>query len=122
MISAEFVSEQDPTTLFELLKKVDEGSNGSLYKAKNIKTNTFHLIKIIQITSPQIIEKVECELDILENCNHPNIVQFHGCYISAQECWIVMEYMPGGRLTEVVTTCTFKEAQIASVCREVRDW
>lgn len=59
------------------------------------------------------------EILVMRESAHPNIVNFKDSYLWQGDLWVVMEYMEGGSLTDVVTAHCMSEAQIASVSREV---
>lgn len=50
---------------------------------------------------------------------HPNMVQQISSYIWKNDVWIIMEYMEGGSLTDIVTQSYMNEREIAAVCLEV---
>jgi serine/threonine protein kinase len=59
----------------------------------------------------------------MKTSHHPNIVQYMDSYIVAEQLWVVMEFMGGGCLTEVLEQyehVKLTEPQIALACREVR--
>ncbi|KAG5459706.1 MAG: LOW QUALITY PROTEIN: Pkinase-domain-containing protein [Olpidium bornovanus] len=52
---------------------------------------------------------------------HPNIVNYLDSFlVRAAELWVVMEFMEGGALTDVIDNNTLAEDQISAICLELR--
>jgi len=58
------------------------------------------------------------EILVMKGSKHRNIVNFIDSYILKGDLWVIMEYMEGGSLTDVVTHCILTEGQIGTVTRE----
>mgnify|MGYP002757530164 FL=1 len=59
------------------------------------------------------------EIFVMKESQHPNIVNFLDAYLlREQDLWVVMEYMEGGALTDVIDNNTLEEDQIAAICLE----
>ena len=59
------------------------------------------------------------EILVMRESQHKNIVNFIDSYLMNSELWVVMEYMEGGSLTDIVTRTRLLEGQIAAICREI---
>ena len=65
-------------------------------------------------------ELIVNEILVMKESQHPNIVNFLESYlVKGNELWVVMEFMEGGALTDVIENNTLEEDQISSICLEV---
>jgi serine/threonine protein kinase len=46
--------------------------------------------------------QVAREIEHLKECDHANIVQYHGCFVHDERLWIMMEYCEGSALLDVM--------------------
>lgn len=66
-------------------------------------------------------ELIVNEIVVMKESSHPNVVNFLDAYlIKNNELWVVMEFMEGGALTDIIENNKLAEDQIASICLEVR--
>ena len=88
---------------FELLSRLGNGAYAEVYKAKHKKTSQIYAIKIID---KKLIEKenktyqIFVENEMLNLCNHPNIISIYGYYEDSENFFIVEEYCKKGDLSE----------------------
>ncbi|KAK6921891.1 Protein kinase domain [Dillenia turbinata] len=117
----ECVTKEDPTTKYELLNELGKGSYGAVYKARDIKTSELVAIKVISLCEGEEgYEEIRGEIEMLQQCSHPNVVRYLGSYQGEEYLWIVMEYCGGGSVADLMNTTEepLEEYQIAYICRE----
>ncbi|KAI7819247.1 kinase-like domain-containing protein [Gamsiella multidivaricata] len=113
------VSSGDPSTLYSKIKKVGQGASGSVYVAKHLTTNTKVAIKQMDLSMQPRKELVVNEILVMKESTNPNIVNYLDSFlVKGQELWVVMEYMEGGALTDVIDNNKLSESQIACICFE----
>jgi len=67
-------------------------------------------------------ELIVNEIVVMKDSKHPNIVNFIEAFLPEEqtELWVVMEFMEGGPLTDVIDNNPYiSEDQIATICLEV---
>lgn len=97
-----------------------------MYVAKTLVTNASHranqkvAIKEMDLSHQPRKELIVNEILVMKESQHPNIVNFLDAYlVKNTELWVVMEYMEGGALTDIIENNTLEEDQISSICLEV---
>ncbi|KAI5303723.1 signal transducing kinase of the PAK [Ascosphaera pollenicola] len=111
-------SRADPTRIYQSLDKIGQGASGGVYIAREITTNRCVAIKQMDLAVQPKKDLIINEILVMKESKHRNIVNFIESYVRDGVLWVVMEYMEGGSLTDVVTYSMMAESQIASVCRE----
>lgn len=108
----------NPREFYLDLQKIGQGASGGVYIAKSVVTQGVVAIKQMNLEQQPKKELIINEILVMKDSKHPNIVNFIDLYLLKGELWVVMEYMEGGSLTEIVTHSVMTEGQIGAVCRE----
>ncbi|GAA6064181.1 hypothetical protein JCM10212_002923 [Sporobolomyces blumeae] len=112
-------SREDPNKLFSKVRKVGEGATAKVFVAKVIATDTTVAIKQMDLRRQPPKELVVNEIVVMRENQHPNIVNFLDAYLVHDiELWVIMEFMEGGSLTDIIDAYTLAERQISRVCLE----
>lgn len=75
-------------------------------------------VKKMDLRKQQRRELLFNEVVIMRDYHHPNIVETYSSFLVNDELWVVMEYLEGGALTDIVTHSRMDEEQIATVCKQ----
>lgn len=108
----------DPRDIYTNLNKIGQGASGGVYTGYERYTNRLVAIKQMNLEQQPKKDLIINEIIVMKESSHPNIVNFIDSYLVTGELWVIMEYMEGGSLTDVVTFNIMSEPQIAAVCRE----
>ncbi|ORY99055.1 kinase-like domain-containing protein [Syncephalastrum racemosum] len=110
----------DPTKIYVDMVKIGQGASGGVYTAHQMgKKDQPVAIKQMNLEQQPKKELIINEIVVMKRSQHNNIVNFIDSYLWKGDLWVVMEYMEGGSLTDVVTCNIMTEGQIAAICREV---
>lgn len=111
-------SEGDPSRLYRNLVKVGQGASGGVFTAYQVGSNQSVAIKQMNLEQQPKKELIVNEILVMKASKHKNIVNYMDSYLHGGDLWVVMEYMEGGNLTDVVSYNMMSEGQIGAVCRE----
>ncbi|XP_065205221.1 serine/threonine-protein kinase PAK mbt isoform X2 [Planococcus citri] len=112
------VSPGDPRENLDNFVKIGEGSTGTVWTACDKTTGKKMAIKKMDLRKQQRRELLFNEVVIMRDYHHPNIVEMYDSFLVGDELWVVMEFLEGGALTDIVTQARMDEEQIATVCKQ----
>jgi serine/threonine-protein kinase CLA4 len=130
------VSRDNPMDNYSKQKKIGQGASGSVYVARVKESATSQVareiyrthgpkgqvaIKQMDLRNQPRKELIVNEIIVMKDSKHPNIVNFLDSFLqeASNELWVVMEFMEGGALTDVIdNNPVITEEQIATICNE----
>ncbi|XP_063709263.1 serine/threonine-protein kinase PAK mbt [Culicoides brevitarsis] len=112
------VSAGDPRENLDNFMKIGEGSTGTVCIATDKSTGRQVAVKKMDLRKQQRRELLFNEVVIMRDYHHPNIVETYSSFLVNDELWVVMEFLEGGALTDIVTHTRMDEEQIATVCKQ----
>lgn len=116
----DLVSKEDPSRIYVNAKLVGEGAAGQVFVATHATTREQVAIKKMELTA-QNIKLLTSEIHIMKESVHESIVRYHDSFRVDNQLWVVMEYMGGGCLTEILEQFEYvkmDEQHIAWVCQQ----
>ena len=110
----------DPSKKYKIVKRLGDGSYGTVFSVVNIQTNATVAMKKIEKVKENEIDDLEIknEIDILKKLDHPNIVKIYEFYNTKNDFFIVTEYCKKGELYSYIKN-TYSEKQLAVLFYQV---
>ncbi|KAM9553850.1 serine/threonine-protein kinase PAK 5-like isoform 2-T2 [Salvelinus alpinus] len=110
------VNPGDPREYLDSFIKIGEGSTGIVCIASEKHSGKQVAVKKMDLRKQQRRELLFNEVVIMRDYHHENVVDMYNSYLVGDELWVVMEFLEGGALTDIVTHTRMNEEQIATVC------
>ncbi|CAO3618892.1 unnamed protein product [Cunninghamella blakesleeana] len=110
---------KNPSSVYQSFCHIGEGASGVVFKGQNREGKNVAIKRIRLYNHPRHDLLLNEVMIAKKPKSHPNIVQHLESYLWSKSIWMVMEYMDGGNLTDVVSFRSLFETEIAVISQEV---
>ncbi|XP_053858597.1 serine/threonine-protein kinase PAK 3-like isoform X2 [Vidua macroura] len=112
------VNMENPVMKYTELEYIGRGTFGDVCRALDNATGEQVAIKKINLQGPRKKELKVNELMLMKTNKNPNLVNYLDSYLVDGQLWLVMEYMDGGTLSDVISETYLSEDEMAAISRE----
>mmetsp|Transcript_20399 Transcript_20399/g.30341 ORF Transcript_20399/g.30341 Transcript_20399/m.30341 type:complete len:567 (+) Transcript_20399:69-1769(+) len=118
---SDIVCLDDPRQYYVDFKEIGKGVSGTVSLATDNRNGQEVAVKQMVISKQAKKEVLRNEILLMKQSNHHAIVNFMEAYGVGPELWVVMEYIDGGALTDIIfaNEHEIKESHVACVCKVV---
>lgn len=108
------------TDYYDFGKLIGRGAYSEVFIARDKARNELCAVKVLERSNTEHAKLIDRELAVLRMLNHQNIVQIYDIFDSAKETYVVMEYLAGGELLDMIQDSDhLSERNSKQVIREV---
>ncbi|KAM3672031.1 serine/threonine-protein kinase PAK 3-like [Ammospiza maritima maritima] len=109
---------ENPLMKYTHLNFIGSGTFGDVYRALDTATGGEVAIKKINLQGVRRKELTFNEIMIMKRYRSPNVVNYLDSYLLGEELLLVIEYMDGGVLSDIVSQTCLSEDEMAAISRE----
>jgi serine/threonine-protein kinase 24/25/MST4 len=104
---------------YECLERIGKGSFGEVFRGCHRQTNETVAIKVIDLEEAEDeIEDIRQEIAVMAQCDSPHVTRYFGSYVLDTKLFLIMEYVGGGSVLDIMDAGKIAEGQIATILRE----
>jgi predicted ATPase len=110
---------------YVLEDEIGQGGMGTVYKGVDIRTDNLVAIKLLNSDildqAPDTLERFRREGQALRDLNHPNIVKMLDTVEEQGKNYLILEYISGGDLTDVLETEELSIKRVLNIAIDLAD-
>jgi len=101
------------------LERIGKGSFGEVFRGVQRETGQTVAIKVIDLEQAEDeIEDIQQEIAVMAQCDSPHVTRYYGSYVSGTKLWLIMEFVGGGSVLDMMDAGPIDEAQISTILCE----